>query len=61
MRYSCRPRDGAKCLTEQHKLRKGIHTLFDRGYITVSEDLEIQVSKRINKDYVNSIQFIQWV
>lgn len=34
-------------------LRKDLHTLFDRGYMTVNEDLQIEVSKRIKEDYGN--------
>jgi putative restriction endonuclease len=28
-------------------LRKDLHTLFDRGYITIDEKLHVEVSKRI--------------
>lgn len=38
-------------------LRQDIHTLFDRGYITVSKDLDIEVSKRIKKDYGNGREY----
>ena len=38
-------------------LRKDIHTLFDRGYITVGEDLQIEVSKRIKEDYGNGREY----
>lgn len=34
-------------------LRRDLHTLFDRGYMTVNEDLRIEVSKRIKEDYGN--------
>jgi len=38
-------------------LRQDLHTLFDRGYITVSEDLNIEVSKRIKEDYGNGKEY----
>lgn len=34
-------------------LRNDIHALFDKGYITVTDDLHIEVSKRIREDYGN--------
>jgi putative restriction endonuclease len=38
-------------------LRQDIHTLFDRGYLTVGEDLRIEVSKRIKEDYGNGREY----
>lgn len=38
-------------------LRRDIHTLFDRGYITINEDLQIEVSKRIKEDYGNGREY----
>jgi putative restriction endonuclease len=34
-------------------LRSDLHTLFDRGYITVTPDYRIAVSKRIKEEYEN--------
>ncbi|MEZ5344968.1 MAG: HNH endonuclease [Pyrinomonadaceae bacterium] len=34
-------------------LRKDLHALFDRGYITVSPDTRIEVSKRIREEFEN--------
>ncbi len=34
-------------------LRKDIHTLFDRGYITVDDKYRIHISNRIKEDYGN--------
>jgi len=34
-------------------LRKDLHALFDRGYIAVSEDLRIEISSRIKRDFGN--------
>ncbi|WP_026183917.1 HNH endonuclease [Desulfitobacterium hafniense] len=38
-------------------LRKDLHTLFDRGYITITEDCHIEVSKRIKEDYGNGKEY----
>jgi len=34
-----------------------MHTLFDRGYLTINEDLQIEVSKRIKEDYGNGKEY----
>jgi putative restriction endonuclease len=34
-------------------LRSDLHTLFDRGYVTVTPDLRIHVSKRIREEFEN--------
>jgi putative restriction endonuclease len=34
-------------------LRKDIHTLFDRGYITIDDKYNIEVSSRLKEDYGN--------
>jgi putative restriction endonuclease len=34
-------------------LRQDLHTLLDRGYITITNDFNIEVSKRIKEDYGN--------
>lgn len=38
-------------------LRQDLHTLFDRGYLTVSEDLHVEVSTRIKQDYGNGKEY----
>jgi putative restriction endonuclease len=38
-------------------LRKDLHTLFDRGYLTIDESLHIEVSKRIKEDYGNGREY----
>lgn len=38
-------------------LRKDLHTLFDRGYMTVTEDYRIEVSRRIKEDYGNGREY----
>lgn len=34
-------------------LRKDLHTLYDRGYITITDDYRVEVSRRIKEDYGN--------
>lgn len=34
-------------------LRSDIHTLFDRGYVTISSDMKFRVSRRLNEDWSN--------
>lgn len=38
-------------------LRQDIHTLFDRGYITVNEDNVVEVSRRIKEDFGNGKEY----
>lgn len=38
-------------------LRKDLHTLYDRGYITITDDYHIEVSKRIREDYGNGKEY----
>jgi len=41
-------------------LRSDLHTLFDRGYITVSPDYHLEVSKRIREDYENGHDYYSY-
>ena len=45
--------DGPHQVSNGLLLRSDIHTLFDAGYITVTPDYRIMVSKRMNADYGN--------
>ncbi len=38
-------------------LRKDLHALFDKGYLTVNEEMRIEVSKRIKEDYGNGREY----
>lgn len=38
-------------------LREDLHTLFDRGYITATEDLRIEVSRRIKEEFENGREY----
>lgn len=34
-------------------LKSDFHTLFDEGYITITDDYKIEVSRRLNEDFGN--------
>src|SRR5699024_10404677 len=38
-------------------LRRDIHTLFDRGYITINEEYRVEVSYQIKDDYGNGREY----
>jgi len=40
-------------------LRSDIHTLFDRGYVTVTPDLQFRVSERLRRDWNNGRIYYQ--
>jgi putative restriction endonuclease len=42
-------------------LRSDLHILFDDGYITVTEDLRVQVSKRIKEEFENGREYYQYL
>lgn len=41
-------------------LRSDLHTLFDDGYITLTNDLFIEVSRRLNQDYGNGKDYYRY-
>jgi putative restriction endonuclease len=41
-------------------LRSDVHTLFDRGYLTVAPDLRVMVSSRLKKDFDNGEHYCQY-
>ncbi|HXX74748.1 MAG TPA: HNH endonuclease [Nitrospiraceae bacterium] len=40
-------------------LRSDVHTLFDRGYLTVTPDYTVQVSRRLKMDFDNGEHYFQ--
>jgi putative restriction endonuclease len=38
-------------------LRSDMHTLFDRGYVTITDDYHFEVSKRIKEDFDNGHEY----
>jgi putative restriction endonuclease len=41
-------------------LRSDLHILFDEGYVTVTEDLRVEVSDRIREQYENGREYYQY-
>ena len=41
-------------------LRSDAHTLFDRGYVTVTPEHRIEVSKRLKSDFDNGKDYLIW-
>ncbi len=40
-------------------LRRDLHTLFDRGYLTVTPEMEVVVSKRLEDEFHNGKEYLQ--
>ncbi|MHB8590217.1 MAG: HNH endonuclease [Candidatus Dormibacteraceae bacterium] len=40
-------------------LRRDLHTLFDRGYLTVTPEMEVVVSKRLKNEFHNGKEYLQ--
>ncbi|HEX9119886.1 MAG TPA: HNH endonuclease, partial [Terriglobales bacterium] len=38
-------------------LRQDVHTLFDRGYMTVTPDFKLEVSRRIKDEFNNGAEY----
>jgi putative restriction endonuclease len=49
----CAVCDPTECSATGVLLRSDIHTLFDLGYMTLTTDFHIEVSKRIREEYEN--------
>jgi putative restriction endonuclease len=41
-------------------LRTDLHTLFDRGYVTITPDCRLEVSKRLRTDFDNGEEYFTW-
>jgi putative restriction endonuclease len=41
-------------------LREDLHTLFDDGYLTVTEELRVEVSRRIKEKYQNGREYYRY-
>jgi putative restriction endonuclease len=46
-------KDGPHSINNGFLLRRDIHSLFDRGYVTISEDLHFEVGRRIREEFEN--------
>ena len=50
-------RGGEHAVTNGLLLRRDLHTLFDRGYLTVSPDRKVEVSRRLKEDFENGREY----
>ena len=50
---------GAHRVSNGLLLRSDVHTLFDRGYVTITPDLRFRVSRRLRKDFDNGEHYYQ--
>jgi putative restriction endonuclease len=41
-------------------LRADLHKLFDNGYVTITTDLKVEVSKRIREEFENGKEYYQF-
>ena len=41
-------------------LRSDVHKLFDTGYLTVTSDLKVEISKRIKEEFENGKEYYQF-
>jgi putative restriction endonuclease len=49
--------EGPHLLANGLLLRSDLHTLFDAGYITVTDQLHVEVSKRIREEFANGREY----
>jgi len=52
--------DGPHTVNNGLLLRKDIHTLFDLGYVTVTPEYKIEVSRKIKEEYENGRDYYQF-
>jgi len=52
--------NGAHSVTNGLLLKSDFHTLFDDGYITVTKDYHVEVSKRLHEDYGNGRDYYKY-
>ncbi len=41
-------------------LRSDLHILFDKGYVTVTPEYQIQVSRKLRTDFSNGEEYLRW-
>ncbi|MGH9773919.1 MAG: HNH endonuclease [Candidatus Acidiferrales bacterium] len=49
--------DGPNAVNNGILLRQDVHTLFDRGYITVTPEYRVEVSRRIKEEFENGQEY----
>jgi len=52
--------DGTHIVSNGLLLRSDLHTLFDAGYLTVTEDLRVEVSGRIREQFENGKEYYKY-
>ncbi len=52
--------NGPHLVTNGLLLKSDIHTLFDKGYITITKDYKIEVSHRLHDDYGNGKDYYKY-
>ena len=52
--------NGAHSVTNGLLLKSDFHTLFDDGYITVTKDYHVEVSRRLHEDYGNGRDYYKY-
>lgn len=53
-------RQGPHLVANGLLLREDLHTLFDDGYLTVTEELRVEVSRRIKEKYQNGREYYRY-
>lgn len=53
-------RSGPHLVSNGLLLRSDLHILFDEGYVTVTEDMKVEVSDRIREQYENGKEYYQF-
>ena len=51
---------GPHLVTNGILLKSDFHTLFDGGYITITEDYRVEVSSRLHEDYDNGKEYYKY-
>lgn len=52
--------DGPHLISNGILLRSDVHTLFDNGYITITPDYHVEVSRRLHEDYGNGKNYYRF-
>lgn len=53
-------RSGPNSIQNGLLLRSDMHILFDKGYMTLDNDLKVEVSRRIKEEYENGREYYAW-
>lgn len=53
-------KDGSHVISNGLLLRSDMHTLFDTGYVTITTDYKIEISKKIKEEFKNGKEYYQF-